>query len=98
MIRKLILAGALSLAALSQAALVQAKVVDNTETGGPEIVIKHDDKGTYYEYSINGQIKEIKVVPKVGKPYYLVPADGSKQYIRAEESTLLIPKWVIFRW
>ena len=63
----------------------------------PEITITHDGESTYYEYTVNGQLREIKVVPKVGKPYYLVPADGSK-FIRVEESQLLIPKWVIFRW
>ncbi|MBS99332.1 MAG: DUF2782 domain-containing protein [Oceanospirillaceae bacterium] len=93
MIKQLLLAGALILSPLAQ-----AEIVTNTETQEPEITITHDGEATYYEYSINGQLREIKVVPKVGKPYYLVPAQGSDEYIRAEESQLLIPKWVIFRW
>jgi len=92
MLKKLTLAAILALSPL-----VQAEVLDDPATTEPEITITHDGENTYYEYSINGQLREIKVVPKVGKPYYLVPADGSK-FIRVEESQLLIPKWVIFRW
>jgi len=96
MLKQILLAGLLGCATLTTA--VQAEVVDQTETSEPEITIRHQNEATYYEYSINGQLKEIKVVPKVGKPYYLVPAEGSQQFIRVEESQLLIPKWVIFSW
>ncbi len=52
-----------------------------------------------YEYRVNGQIKEIRVVPKIGKPYYLVPSDTKGGvYIRMDSSQLLIPSWVLFRW
>jgi hypothetical protein len=92
MLKKLTLVAVLALAPLAQ-----AEVVDDPALTEPEITITHDGESTYYEYTVNGQLREIKVVPKVGKPYYLVPADGSK-FIRVEESQLLIPKWVIFRW
>lgn len=93
MLKKLTLAAVLALSPLAQ-----AEVVDDPALTEPEITITHDGDNTYYEYTINGQLKEIKVVPKVGKPYYLVPAEGSQKFIRVEESQLLIPKWVIFRW
>jgi hypothetical protein len=92
MLKKLTLAAVLALTPLAQ-----AEVVDDPALNEPEITITHDGENTYYEYTINGQLREIKVVPRVGKPYYLVPADGSK-FIRVEESQLLIPKWVIFSW
>ncbi len=63
----------------------------------PQITIRHEDKKTYYEYRVNGILKEIKVVPSVGPEYYLVPDDGGG-WIREERSTLLVPKWVIFKW
>ncbi len=63
----------------------------------PQITIRHEDKKTYYEYRVNGVLREIKVVPAVGPAYYLVPADG-EGWIREDRSTLLIPKWVIFKW
>ena len=79
--------------------MAQAEVTEHTETGSdPQITITHKEDATYYEYSINGELREIKVVPRIGKPYYLVPAQGSEQFIRADKSTLLIPKWVIFKW
>ena len=65
----------------------------------PEIVIRKGNEGkVFYEYVRNGEIVEIKVVPKNGKPYYLVPAKGHDGYIRLDESQLLVPKWVLFRW
>ncbi|WP_082878222.1 DUF2782 domain-containing protein [Oleiphilus sp. HI0067] len=39
----------------------------------------------------------MKVVPKVGSEYYLVPADG-EGWIREERSQMLVPKWVLFEW
>ncbi|MGB2130149.1 MAG: DUF2782 domain-containing protein [Marinobacterium sp.] len=93
MLKQLMLA-----AALATVPLAQAEVMDDPAQSEPAITITHDGDNTLYEYTINGQLKEIKVVPKVGKPYYLVPAEGSQKFIRVEESQLLIPKWVIFRW
>jgi len=63
----------------------------------PQITIRHDDDKTFYEYRINGVLKEIKVVPEVGPSYYLVPADGSA-WIREDRSQVLVPKWVLFEW
>lgn len=79
----------------------QAEVTGHTETGGnePEITIRHADNGnTIYEYSVNGEVREIKIVPKVGKPYYLVPKDGTQDFIRTDKPTAMIPKWIIFKW
>jgi Protein of unknown function (DUF2782) len=63
----------------------------------PEIVIREEEGKTFYEYRVNGILKEIKVIPRVGKPYYLVPADG-EGWIREDRTTLLVPKWVLFEW
>ena len=65
----------------------------------PSIIITHSEDKTFYEYSLNGQVVEIKVVPKVGPTYYLVPHDDhAKGFARQGESSLTIPKWVIFSW
>lgn len=62
----------------------------------PQVVITADEDATFYEYRVNGELREIKVVPKVGPPYYLVPApDG---WVRQDQSQLRIPSWVIFSW
>ncbi len=64
---------------------------------GPAIVIRPGEQEVFYEYRVNGQLMEIKVVPEVGPEYYLVPADGGG-WIRETESDMLVPSWVIFRW
>ncbi len=64
---------------------------------GQEVVIRHGDSKTFYEYRVNGILKEIKVVPKHGPTYYLVPRDGGG-WIREDKSQMLVPSWIIFRW
>jgi hypothetical protein len=63
---------------------------------GPAIIIRNEDDNTYYEYRVNGELQEIKVVPEVGPTYYLIPIEGG--FIRRESSQLLLPSWVLFRW
>ncbi len=64
---------------------------------GPQIVIRPGESEVFYEYRVNGQLMEIKVVPEVGPEYYLVPADGGG-WIRENETDMLVPSWVIFSW
>jgi len=78
--------------------VAMAEVPPLIDENEPQITIRHKDDRTYYEYRINGELKEIKVVPENGKEYYLVPAPGEGTFIRHEESQMLIPKWVLFRW
>lgn len=63
----------------------------------PEIVIRHENEETFYEYRVNGILKEIKVVPKIGPTYYLVPSDGNA-WIREDRSQVLVPSWILFKW
>ena len=63
----------------------------------PEITIRHENDETFYEYRVNGILKEIKVVPKIGPTYYLVPDDGNA-WIREERSQVLVPSWILFKW
>ncbi|WP_210397295.1 DUF2782 domain-containing protein [Motiliproteus sediminis] len=86
----------LTLLALAPLPLLAA---DPANPKDAEVTIRPGDSGeVLHEYRINGQIIEIKVVPKIGKPYYLVPAEGGEGYIRLDRSQLLIPKWILFRW
>ena len=65
----------------------------------PKIIIRHGNNKTIYEYRINGELIEIKIVPKLGKPYYLVPAgSGDGTFTRIESSALLVPSWTVHRW
>lgn len=63
------------------------------------ITIRNDGDNTYYEFRVNNQISEIKVVPKRGPAYYLVPAsDETGDFVRKDAPEVRVPKWVIFRW
>ena len=66
--------------------------------GEPEIIIRQMEDKVIHEYSINGFIYAIKVIPDKGKPYYLVAEEGGEQFMRFDEPRFLIPKWTIFSW
>lgn len=69
------------------------------EPAGETVTIRNDGDNTYYEFRRNGKISEIKVVPKVGKPYYLIPTHGEDgDFMRKDNPEMRVPSWVIFRW
>ena len=66
----------------------------------PEINIIQKSDRTVEEYRVNGQLYMIKVIPKVGYPYYYIDTDGdgsldSKQF---ELQSGLVPNWILLRW
>ncbi len=61
-----------------------------------EIIVGEDR--TVFEYRQNGVLMLIKVVPKVGRPYYLTPADGSPHFDDLSNKKNLYPRWVIIEW
>jgi type IV secretory pathway VirB9-like protein len=88
----------LALALISAAALFSQNTLA-ADPNGETVTIRNDGDNTYYEFRVNGKISEIKVVPKVGKPYYLVPThEEDGDFIRKDNPEMRIPKWVIFRW
>lgn len=108
---KLIACSALLLIVQTVPALAQESAEPVTTPGEPVIVSDYQPPGSeaqivirpgdgnevFYEYRVNGELVEIKVVPEVGPEYYLVPADGGG-WIRESETELLVPSWVLFRW
>lgn len=65
----------------------------------PDVTIRQEGDKTIQEYRVNGFLYAIKVVPKHGKPYFLVRADGSDgNFIRSDQPDKLIPQWEIFSW
>ncbi|MCR4347858.1 MAG: DUF2782 domain-containing protein [Sulfuricaulis sp.] len=70
------------------------------DVGQPEPEVTITTKGTeiHEEYRLNGRLYMIKVVPKKGKPYYLIDKEGSGQFRRSDfETRIAIPTWVIKR-
>ena len=74
--------------------------VQSGEALEPEVTIMESDKGTIYEYRINGNLYMIKVQPTVGPPYYLLDTDGDGQMDVRENRVWNnhIPQWVLFSW
>lgn len=64
----------------------------------PDIIIKQMEDKTVHEYRINGFLYAIKIIPKNGKPYYLVAEEGGENYMRVDEPRFVVPKWEILTW
>ena len=64
---------------------------------GPDVVLVESKKKTIQEFRHNGRLVMIKVVPKRGKPYYLVPEDPTKHFGDLERAERLVPKWILKR-
>ncbi|MDH3899960.1 MAG: DUF2782 domain-containing protein [Gammaproteobacteria bacterium] len=75
--------------------------VDPAEEFEPEVKITKRSESTIYEYSIKGQVYMVKIVPRVGYPYYLIDTDGDgsleSRYNKLEPE-LVVPNWMIYRW
>jgi len=62
---------------------------------GPDVVIIAGKDRVVYEFRQNGELRMVRVVPKWGKPYYLVPRDDTRGYGDLERADMLLPQWVI---
>lgn len=62
---------------------------------GPDVTIVEEEDRTVMEYRQNGYLRMIRVVPKLGKPYYLVPRDPTTGIEDLERADTLLPSWVI---
>jgi hypothetical protein len=89
--KPLLLAGLLALVPLSGFA-------QESVEGEPDVTIRQEGDRTVEEYRVNGFLYAVKITPKVGKPYFLVRADGDSNFIRADRPDMLIPAWKIFSW
>ena len=62
----------------------------------PDIRVIEKSDATVTEFRLNGRLYQVKIVPKVGKPYYLVDQSGRGDFMRRENGdNLTIPSWVV---
>ena len=63
----------------------------------PTVTIRQSDQGRVVEYRANGKLFMIKVIPKVGRPYYLIDNTGSGQFARHDGVAPVVqpPMWVV---
>jgi hypothetical protein len=66
-----------------------------------EIRIYETERGTVQEYRVEGRLYMVRVIPRRGRPYYLIDRDGDGM-LETRRSGLqaqpIIPQWVLFRW
>lgn len=63
----------------------------------PGVTITPSSQGRVVEYRANGKLYMLKVIPRTGKPYYLVDQKGDGQFARQDglDSGMRPPMWVV---
>ena len=68
----------------------------------PQVTIIRRDTETVEEVRIGGELKFVRVTPRHGRSYYLVPdtVGGGTQFIRRDslDTTVKVPQWVLLSW
>ena len=74
--------------------------VQSGEPLEPEVTIRRTGQETVYEYRRNGQLVMVRVVPRVGPPYYFVDTngDGSLDYQPGEPVRNNVNQWILWQW
>lgn len=64
----------------------------------PQVTITRKEGETVEEARINGKLIWIKVTPRHGKPYFLIPDGGDGVLLRRDslDPGLRVPLWVLF--
>ena len=64
----------------------------------PEVTITTKGADRHEEYRIAGRLYMVKVIPKKGRPYYLVDKEGRGEFVKDDlQSGVSPPMWVIKR-
>jgi Protein of unknown function (DUF2782) len=74
---------------------VPTNAAESESARGPDVTIVLGEERVAYEYRQAGQLRMIKIVPKHGLPYYLVPRDDTRGFGDLEQADMLIPRWTI---
>jgi hypothetical protein len=64
----------------------------------PQVTTTRNARETVQEARVNGRLVWIKVTPRHGRPYYLVPDSDEMAFVRRDslDPGLKVPLWVIF--
>ena len=73
--------------------------IDTNETDAlpePEVRITTQNGDRHEEYRMGGRLYMVKVVPKKGRPYYLVDKEGKGEFVKDDlQQGISPPTWVI---
>ena len=66
----------------------------------PQVTIIRRDEQVVEEVRIKGELRYVRVTPRHGRPYYLIPDANGATFIRRDslDSSLKVPMWVLFSW
>jgi len=84
-----------------EAAPAPPAAIEDGQELEPDVTIVQRKDATVEEYRLNGRLYMVKVVPVIGKPYYLVDNDGDglmERRISDLQRDPIVPQWVIFSW
>ena len=70
-------------------------IVQSTVARGPDVILIESNERSIFEYRQNGQLRMIKIVPKIGPAYFLVPSDPTRGDGDLESAETLLPSWTI---
>ena len=64
----------------------------------PQVTIIRRENDVLEEVRISGELRLVKVTPRNGRPYYLIPDAGGQTFIRRDslDISLKVPMWVLF--
>ena len=66
----------------------------------PQVTIIRKDTETVEEVRVGGVLRYVRVTPRIGRPYYLVPTSNGQNLTRQDSlgSGLSVPMWLLFSW
>jgi Protein of unknown function (DUF2782) len=66
----------------------------------PQVTTIQKDAETLEEVRVGGTLRYVRVTPRRGKPYYLVPSGNGQTFNRMDSlgSGLSVPMWMLFSW
>jgi Protein of unknown function (DUF2782) len=92
--------GAVSAATASSSANSAPPIDYKGESDEPQVTIIHKDTETVEEVRVGGELRYIRVTPRRGPPYYLVPTGNGRTFNRMDSlgTGLSVPMWLLFSW
>jgi hypothetical protein len=64
----------------------------------PQVTIVRRDEQVVEEVRVKGELRYMRVTPRHGRPYFLIPDVNGATFIRRDslDSSLKVPMWVLF--
>ena len=66
----------------------------------PQVTIIRRDEEVVEEVRVRGELQYVRVTPRHGKSYFLIPDQNGHQFIRRDSLDIRtkVPMWLLFSW